>query len=88
MAGTAPRSSGKCSWRKSRVAAYAAREISPYGVFRSAAEAGALEEEGLAQELGDREDELHVGHVGQDVLDHALGPQNSALLRARRAEAP
>jgi hypothetical protein len=47
-----------------------------------------IEEERFSEDLRDREDELDVGDVGEDLAHHALGPEESALLGARRAETP
>jgi hypothetical protein len=40
-----------------------------------------------AEQLRDREDEPDVGHLGEDLLDHSLRPQESTLLaQAKEAE--
>jgi hypothetical protein len=41
-----------------------------------------IEEERLSEHLGDREDELDVGDVGEDLAHHALRPQECAFLGA------
>ena len=38
------------------------------------------QEESLSEHLGDGEDELHVRNIRQHFPDHALGPQEGALL--------
>ena len=48
----------------------------------------AVEEEGLAEDLGEGEDQLHIGDLGEDLFDHALGPQGGALFSARGAQPP
>ena len=42
----------------------------------------AVKKERLSEQLRNREDELEVGNIGQDLLHHTLGPGDGALLSA------
>ena len=72
-----------------RAGRFAAEEV-PGGCIRHPAEVpveGAVEEEGLAEVSGDGEDQLAVGDHGKHLLDHPLGPGQSALLATGGAKA-